>query len=586
VPCELFFIEMGRSQRIFKKRKLIGKTKSDILHPLTPGPSTSDTRIDEVIESSSKKKLMKFTTAYDDQDSSEYVIVDLKLFSNILDKVGACRNCNHSLKMTKSQISGLAHKIAVFCPSCDNKSEGLNCEEVICEKENNPNKTLYDLNIRLVYGLRSIGKGLAAARLFCAVMNLPSPPGRYYEYEAILGAVSEKICMSSMEGAAKEAINVAGSNNLSVAVDGSWQKRGHTSLNGIVSVTSFDTGKVLDVSILSKHCKCPQKLKNKHEANCTANYVGTSGGMEVAGVVEIFQRSIEKHGVKYVEYLGDGDSKGYLSVCQAMPYGPEIKISKIECINHVQKRMGSRLKKLKAKTKELADGKKLGGQNRLTDAAILKVQEYYGAAIRRNSTNVNEMKKAVWAEFFHLQSSNAKPLHHLCPNHEDTWCKYHRAQLQKKDYNHDRHFHLPEIIMNEIKPIFKDLADPVLLQRCLKSRTQNANESLNNVLWSVIPKRTFVGIQLLHFGIYVGVSTFNDGHISKVLVVKEFGLKPGNYMLESLKKIDTERIQRSESAVQNLQKEIRKKRNLARRRLEDAFEEEDQENPSYSAGKY
>ncbi|KAJ8893660.1 hypothetical protein PR048_006260 [Dryococelus australis] len=41
--------------------------------------------------------------------------------------------------------------------------------------------------------------------------------------------------------------------NLTVAFVGSWQKWGHTSLNGIVSATSVDTGKVTDIAILSKH---------------------------------------------------------------------------------------------------------------------------------------------------------------------------------------------------------------------------------------------------------------------------------------------------------------------------------------------
>ena len=57
----------------------------------------------------------------------------------------------------------------------------------------------------------------------------------------------------SMLKATQEAIIENGnSNDLAVALDGSWQRRGHTSLNGFVSVTSFDTGKVLDVAVMSK----------------------------------------------------------------------------------------------------------------------------------------------------------------------------------------------------------------------------------------------------------------------------------------------------------------------------------------------
>ena len=41
------------------------------------------------------------------------------------------------------------------------------------------------------------------------------------------------------------------SNDMAAVFDGTWRKRGHTSMNGIVTVTSFDTGKVLDFECLS-----------------------------------------------------------------------------------------------------------------------------------------------------------------------------------------------------------------------------------------------------------------------------------------------------------------------------------------------
>jgi hypothetical protein len=50
----------------------------------------------------------------------------------------------------------------------------------------------------------------------------------------------------------------------------------------------------------------------------------------------------------------------------------------------------------------LADGKTIGGRNRLTDERILAIQKYYGLAIRRNTGNLNKMRQAVWAQYFHL----------------------------------------------------------------------------------------------------------------------------------------------------------------------------------------
>ena len=41
--------------------------------------------------------------------------------------------------------------------------------------------------------------------------------------------------------------------NCEVSVDGSWQKRRHSSLNGVV--TALSNGNCLDVHVLPKHCK-------------------------------------------------------------------------------------------------------------------------------------------------------------------------------------------------------------------------------------------------------------------------------------------------------------------------------------------
>ncbi|GFU09521.1 uncharacterized protein TNCV_2089781 [Trichonephila clavipes] len=88
-----------------------------------------------------------------------------------------------------------------------------------------------------------------------------------------------------MQIAAKEAKDVRGHSDITDVIDGTWQNHGHTFLNGAVIATSFYTGKVLDASILSRFCKCPNKM---HNENCKVNNFGNSGSMEVSGATEIF----------------------------------------------------------------------------------------------------------------------------------------------------------------------------------------------------------------------------------------------------------------------------------------------------------
>ena len=48
--------------------------------------------------------------------------------------------------------------------------------------------------------------------------------------------------------------------NVSVSVDGTWQRKGFTSLNGVISAISIDNGKVFDTASLSKSCEGYTKM--------------------------------------------------------------------------------------------------------------------------------------------------------------------------------------------------------------------------------------------------------------------------------------------------------------------------------------
>ncbi|KAF8783480.1 Apoptotic protease-activating factor 1 like protein [Argiope bruennichi] len=142
------------------------------------------------------------------------------------------------------------------------------------------------------------------------------------------------------------------------------------------------------------------------------------------------EKVCSKSMMKAVE--GDGDSKGYQKISDSKVYAKKIMVEKLEFIGHVQKRMGARLKTLKNKLKstKLADGKKISGRGRLTDAEILQIQEYYGLAIRREaSKSVTEMFKSIWAIYFHMLSTIAKPQHGLNPLGSDSWCGYNKSLI-------------------------------------------------------------------------------------------------------------------------------------------------------------
>jgi len=147
-------------------------------------------------------------------------------------------------------------------------------------------------------------------------------------------------------------------------------------------------------------------------------------------------------------------------------YG-ESQVEKLECVGHVQKRIGTRLCNLKRKEKGLR------GRVKLTDATIDRLQNYYGIAIRQNKKNLVEMKKSVLASLFHVASTKDNNLHYPnCPEGPDSWCRYNRDRAQNTT-SYKPGPGLPMEIIMKLRPIYEELSCGRLLQKCLHGQTHN-----------------------------------------------------------------------------------------------------------------
>ena len=139
------------------------------------------------------------------------------------------------------------------------------------------------------------------------------------------------------------------------------------------------------------------------------------------------------------------------------------------CVGHIQKRVGARLRKLKSNSKSnLSDGKPIGGKGRLTDKMINKLQNYFGIAIRQcTGTTVYELKKAIGAVLFHCsEASDLNTQHSMCPHTSNSWCKFQGDKVKNTNlYKYKPG--LLAIIRDTIKPVFMDLSNDNLLKKCL-----------------------------------------------------------------------------------------------------------------------
>lgn len=114
---------------------------------------------------------------------------------------------------------------------------------------------MFDCNVRLCFAMRRIGKAHKASELFSSIMNMPPPPATFQKYLPKLHQATQAVCETSMKHAGKTVKALSENNcDTSVIVDGTWMRRGHTSLYGVVAVNSIETGKVLDMHTCSKYC--------------------------------------------------------------------------------------------------------------------------------------------------------------------------------------------------------------------------------------------------------------------------------------------------------------------------------------------
>ncbi|GFW77764.1 uncharacterized protein TNCV_2805111 [Trichonephila clavipes] len=205
---------------------------------------------------------------------------------------------------------------------------------------------------------------------------------------------------------------------------------------------------------------------------------------------------------------------------------------------------------------KLSDGENISGRGRLTLKEVDSIQHYYGLAIRKNLSSVEDVKRAIWAIYFHKLSTEDNPQHALCP--------------------------LVNFIESE-KKVFRDLTEKDLLKKCLHGRTQNPNESFNKCIWERIPKTVFVGIETLKFGVMDAVICFNDGYVSRIKVFEALGIKSGYNTERALLIIDNKRIFEAERIVNKVSLEARNKRRSLKRKMDKQNLDEENE---YQSGKY
>ena len=222
------------------------------------------------------------------EDIQGYRLIDMSILDGIVCKLlcPVCHDFGLNIYEDGSKRRGMSSLIYVKCTICHSYYDENFTSKPVKHVSSTQGRTTYDINIRTVYAMRRCGVGRHGMTKFCGLLNMP-PPITQHSYVIItkkLGVAAENIAKSSMYRTIEDVKATEGT-VMTVSVDGTWQRRGFSSLNGVVAAVSVNTGNVVDIEIMSRNCKACEShenmrisnpvdydlWKNSHEKDCQYN---------------------------------------------------------------------------------------------------------------------------------------------------------------------------------------------------------------------------------------------------------------------------------------------------------------------------
>ncbi|GFS07563.1 hypothetical protein ElyMa_001252400 [Elysia marginata] len=160
---------------------------------------------------------------------------------------------------------------------------------------------------------------------------------------------------------------------------------------------------------------------------------------------------------------------------------------------------------------------------------------------------------------------------------------------QKFPGDHQNHVHTKldfNRLHAHIKPVYERLSHADLMQRCLGHKTQNANESLHNSIWSKCNKSQCHPHDRVEFSMLSGIAEFNFGPTALSHVENEvYEIAPGPSTNRLRSARSRKRLEKSKDAAKGKEKARKAKRTEAINRRE-ADTSRDYGDTGYGAGQY
>ena len=335
-------------RRAFKCRKKRARTNKS-----TPG----ETQVREGEQQAQSTEVLRER----EQDTEETVRIEGSRIINI-DKLKQYMNdltihaaqCGGAFTLAGETREGLASILAGRCSVCNHTISLETSPKVKGPKQ----YRRWECNLAAVWGQMVTGGGHSHLEETMSVLGVPVMSKKsFINTERDIGGWWKQMLEKSMIEAGEEEKRMAeergsfhdGVPAITVIVDGGWSKRSHkhsyNANSGVGIIVGKETGKLLHIGVRNRFCTaCTQNIpKEKHA--CFKNWNASSSEMEADIIVEGFINAERVHGVRYTQFIGDGDSSVYPTLIQRVPrWGHAIR--KLECANHACKCYRGALEKL------------------------------------------------------------------------------------------------------------------------------------------------------------------------------------------------------------------------------------------------
>ena len=103
------------------------------------------------------------------------------------------------------------------------------------------------------------------------------------------------------------------------------------------------------------------------------------------------------------------------------------------------------------------------------------------------------------------------------------------VRYSNRKTNIQEKLNFPVAIINEVKPVFQELSDVKMLEKCLHGTNRNCNESFNQLIWNRCPKNIFTSKKIVEIAVNSPIINYNDGLLSINHVFDSLGFPSGRY---------------------------------------------------------